>query len=174
MAGLGAGAMPPGFDPMAMMQNPAVQQMMQTVFANPALAEQLMSSNPMLQQMTANNPQLRAMLSNPDTLRQLTNPRTIDALMRMQQAMADLQDTGLLPPGMMPAAAPTDWASMFSGMPAASGATPAAPAQPPAERFAAQLRQLRDMGFYDEAAAITALTATNGNVQLAIERLLGQ
>lgn len=185
-AGLGAfPGMGAGFDPVTMMQNPAVQQMMQTVFSNPALTEQLVSSNPMLQQMTANNPQLRAMLTNPDTLRHLTNPRTMDAIMRMQQAMADLQETGLLPPGMLPAAPPADWASMFGGMGGmgamggmsgaaapAPGVTPGAPAQPPAERFAAQLRQLREMGFYDESAAIAALTATNGNVQAALERLL--
>ena len=167
-----------GFDPVTMMQNPAVQQMMQTVFSNPALTEQLMSANPMLQQMTASNPQLRAMISNPETLRALTNPRTIDAMMRMQQAMADLQETGLLPPGMMPPAMPADWQAQFAAMGGMGGIgapAPASgvPAQPPAERFAAQLRQLRDMGFYDEEAAIAALTATHGNVQLALERLLG-
>lgn len=172
-AGLGGAA--GAFNPIAMMQSPAVQQMMQTVFSNPALTEQLMSSNPVLQQMAASNPAFRTMLSNPDTLRQLTNPRTIDALMRMQQAMADLQETGLLPPGMLPAGAPANWAAMFPGVNAAgaSAGAAAAPAQPPAQRFATQLAQLRDMGFYDEELSLQALVATNGNVQLAIERLLG-
>lgn len=55
---------------------------------------------------------------------------------------------------------------------AAPAAAPAAPAQPPAEGFAAQLVQLREMGFYDEAENIQVLLAVNGNVSAAIERLL--
>jgi ubiquilin len=42
----------------------------------------------------------------------------------------------------------------------------------PAARYASQLRQLADMGFHDEAANLRALTATNGNVNNAVERLL--
>lgn len=45
---------------------------------------------------------------------------------------------------------------------------------PPAERFANQLQLLRDMGFTDEEANVQALSATNGNVHLAVQRLLGQ
>ncbi len=51
------------------------------------------------------------------------------------------------------------------------GSVPAA-APTPAVRYATQLRQLNDMGFSDEAANIRALTATSGNVNAAIERLL--
>ena len=46
--------------------------------------------------------------------------------------------------------------------------------QTPAERFGAQLQQMRDMGFYDETANIRALTATNGNVSAAVERVLSE
>jgi ubiquilin len=62
--------------------------------------------------------------------------------------------------GMMPAA----------GMPQ----QPAAPAdtRPPEERYKDQLDQLMGMGFADQASNIQALQATQGNVQLAIERLL--
>ncbi len=45
--------------------------------------------------------------------------------------------------------------------------------QTPAERFSSQLSQLRDMGFTDESSNVDALTATNGNVNAAVERLLG-
>jgi ubiquilin len=37
-----------------------------------------------------------------------------------------------------------------------------APVQPPEVRYASQLRQLQDMGFYDQAANIRALTASGG------------
>jgi len=52
---------------------------------------------------------------------------------------------------------------------------PAAPVNqdPPAVRFAAQLEQLQNMGFTDVEANTRALVATNGNVNVAVERLLG-
>lgn len=55
-----------------------------------------------------------------------------------------------------------------------SGASPAAPAdnRPPEERYAEQLRQLNDMGFYDFDRNIAALRRSGGSVQGAIEHLL--
>lgn len=44
--------------------------------------------------------------------------------------------------------------------------------QPPEERFAVQLQQLSDMGFTNRQVNIQALTATAGNVEAAVERLL--
>lgn len=58
----------------------------------------------------------------------------------------------------------------FPGMGGPAGGSGAQ--QPPRERFATQLGQLRDMGFTDEEAALRALQATGGNVQAAIDRLL--
>jgi ubiquilin len=49
---------------------------------------------------------------------------------------------------------------------------PAAPVDP-SIRYASQLRQLQDMGFGDEAANLRALQSTGGNVNAAVERLLG-
>ena len=40
-------------------------------------------------------------------------------------------------------------------------------------RFAGQLQQLQDMGFGDRTANIQALLFTGGNVNAAVERLLG-
>ena len=53
-----------------------------------------------------------------------------------------------------------------------SSSIPFTAAPAPAVRYASQLRQLADMGFPDEAANVRALTATNGNVNNAVERLL--
>jgi ubiquilin len=49
---------------------------------------------------------------------------------------------------------------------------PPADTRPPAERYAAQLVQMREMGFDNETQSIAALSATGGSVQLAIERIL--
>jgi ubiquilin len=53
-------------------------------------------------------------------------------------------------------------------------AMPAAPAMSPEQRFGAQLAQMNEFGFNDNQRNIEALIATNGNVQLAINYLLGQ
>lgn len=47
------------------------------------------------------------------------------------------------------------------------------PNQPPEERFATQLAQMRDMGFTNQDLNIQILQQTGGNVEVAIERLLG-
>ncbi|KAI0436429.1 hypothetical protein F4803DRAFT_225258 [Xylaria telfairii] len=54
-------------------------------------------------------------------------------------------------------------------------ASPAAPPdnRPPEERYAEQLRQLNDMGFYDFDRNVAALRRSGGSVQGAIEHLLG-
>ncbi|KPM37402.1 hypothetical protein AK830_g9155 [Neonectria ditissima] len=59
---------------------------------------------------------------------------------------------------------------MMSG----GSAAPAAPAdtRPPEERYAEQLRQLNDMGFFDFDRNVSALRRSGGSVQGAIEHLL--
>jgi ubiquilin len=47
------------------------------------------------------------------------------------------------------------------------------PALPPEQRYADQLQQMSDMGFTNKDLNIQMLDQTGGNVQLAIERLLG-
>lgn len=65
-------------------------------------------------------------------------------------------------------------ASLFSNLASGAGASPPAPAdnRPPEERYAEQLRQLNDMGFYDFDRNIEALRRTGGSVQGAVEYLL--
>lgn len=46
-------------------------------------------------------------------------------------------------------------------------------AVPPEQRYATQLSQLQEMGFFDTQENIRALSATSGNVHAAVERLLG-
>jgi len=68
---------------------------------------------------------------------------------------------------------------MGMGMPGAgaaagtgAGANAAANQQPPEVRYSTQLAQLQDMGFYDSAQNIRALTITGGRVEAAVEWLL--
>lgn len=46
-------------------------------------------------------------------------------------------------------------------------------AVPPEQLYATQLSQLQEMGFFDTQENIRALSSTSGNVNAAIERLLG-
>ncbi|KAL9053979.1 MAG: hypothetical protein Q9206_003730 [Seirophora lacunosa] len=59
------------------------------------------------------------------------------------------------------------------GMPGASASPPPpADTRPPEERYAEQLRQLNDMGFYEFERNVEALRRTGGSVQGAVEYLL--
>ena len=57
--------------------------------------------------------------------------------------------------------------------PAGGAGAAAAPLANPALLYHEQLGQLTAMGFTDSEANIRALTATGGNVEAAVERLLG-
>lgn len=76
------------------------------------------------------------------------------------------------------AAAPNPFAGLFAAGLPPFGAGPAATAtppdtRPPEERFADELRQLNDMGFYDFDRNIEALRRSGGSVQGAVNQLLG-
>ena len=47
----------------------------------------------------------RAMMNNPESLRQMLSPENMQAMLQMQQAMQQLQGTGLVPPAPGPGAA---------------------------------------------------------------------
>jgi ubiquilin len=80
---------------------------------------------------------------------------------QMQQAMQMMNNGGL--------------GNMFGGANPFGGPTsPPAPVdnRPPEERYADQLRQLNDMGFFDFDRNVEALRRSGGSVQGAIEQLL--
>ncbi|KAK2612796.1 hypothetical protein QQS21_001248 [Conoideocrella luteorostrata] len=78
--------------------------------------------------------------------------------------------------GMNPAALQQMMYLLGGGREAGGGVpgVPAAPAdnRPPEERYAEQLRQLNDMGFFDFDRNVAALRRSGGSVQGAIEHLL--
>uniref|UniRef100_A0A1J3I020 Ubiquitin domain-containing protein DSK2b n=1 Tax=Noccaea caerulescens TaxID=107243 RepID=A0A1J3I020_NOCCA len=168
------------------LQNPAMSQMMQSVLSNPQYMNQLMSLNPQVQSMLDSNPQLREMMQNPDFLRQFSSPEMMQQMMTLQQSLfsqnrnTTTQDPGQTGGAAAAAAAGTgnnaglDLLMNMFGSLGAGGLSGANQSNvPPEERFATQLQQLQEMGFYDRAENIRALLATNGNVNAAVERLLG-
>merc|ERR1712156_569741 len=167
---------------------------------NPALQQQMSSMMPqLLQQMQ--NPQTQQLMSNPEALAAIMQIQ--QGMDRLRAAAPDLyQSMGLpsLPPNLVPnpaAAGSTSTSTAPTGATTGStGSVPAAgqpnpdqfaqfmtqmmgqmragnPEQPPEERFASQLDQLASMGFVDRQANIQALIATMGDVNAAVERLLG-
>jgi ubiquilin len=199
-AGMGGGAaaaggfpgLPPGMDlqqVFAMMQNPAVQQMMNQVMSNPALMQAMMANNPMLQQMAAGNPMFAQAMQDPQFMNSMfaggmpgAPPAGAAGGAAPQQPdlNALLQNLGAFQAGGGGgggAGGAAGGAGDLAGLLAALGGQPAGAAAqnsaiPPEQRFANQLDQLGEMGFVERDRCVAALLATNGNVPAAVERLL--
>jgi len=178
-----------GMDPQqmsAMLQDPMMQQMMQRMMADPQAMERMAAMDPQLSQ-AMQNPQMRAMMTNPDFLRQMSDPNFMAQAMQMRQAMGGMGFN----PFMFPPGGPTgggygapapglNFSSLFAApgaVPGTLGALgvppPPVPVVDPAVQYASQLQQLQDMGFSDAPANLQALVHTRGNVNNAVERLLG-
>lgn len=93
----------------------------------------------------------------------MQNPEAMRAMMQMMGGMNG-QDQG----------AGTAGANPFGNFGAFGQAPPTAPAddRPPEDRYADQLRQLNDMGFFEFDRNVQALRRSGGSVQGAIEFLL--
>merc|ERR1719231_1214417 len=61
-----------------------------------------MDADPRMRAMREANPQAAAMFSNPDFMRQMADPANLQAMMQLQQATRQLQDSGLMPGMQMP------------------------------------------------------------------------
>ncbi|CAK0751892.1 hypothetical protein CVIRNUC_002103 [Coccomyxa viridis] len=203
MPGGGMFGMPAPADLASNLQNPMWQQAMQQLLSNPDMlrssVDAAASVNPQIRQMLDRDPSMRENLMNPDMLRRAMEPANISAMMQMQQAMQQLQSSGMMPPGAMPGlnaglGGPMGGGALGSGpgnpqdinafmdrmglsgagafgAPAAPGGG-APPVADPEAAYASQLEQLQGMGFYDRQANIVALQATGGNVSAAVDRLL--
>lgn len=139
-----------------LLSNPATASMMQTMMNDPQTIEMLINMNPAIR----DNPIMCNMLRNPEMRSQLFNPQTLQAAIQMQQQFGG---------GMNPAAAPAPnpyMNPMFMQPP------PAASTVPPRELYATQLEELKSMGFYDEDENLRILQICNGNINMAVDRLL--
>uniref|UniRef100_A0A6I8S3W7 Ubiquilin-4 n=1 Tax=Xenopus tropicalis TaxID=8364 RepID=A0A6I8S3W7_XENTR len=181
----------------ALAQNPEfTAQMMGNIplfSGNPQLQEQLRHQLPVfLQQM-----------QNPESISVMSNPRAMQALLQIQQGLQTLQTEapGLLSnlgSVGIPGVPPTSGGSTPPDNPASSTPSSASPSggssnpqqqmmqqmiqllaggnsqvQNPEVRFQSQLDQLNAMGFINREANLQALIATGGDINAAIERLLG-
>uniref|UniRef100_A0A286ZWA5 Ubiquilin 2 n=1 Tax=Sus scrofa TaxID=9823 RepID=A0A286ZWA5_PIG len=177
---------------------PGMQSLLQQITENPQLIQNMLSAPYMrsMMQSLSQNPDL-AQMQNPDTLSAMSNPRAMQALMQIQQGLQTLatEAPGLIPspPGStgsgtppgptVSSSAPSDTTSPTSEsgpnqqfiqqmVQALAGANP--PQLPnPEVRFQQQLEQLNAMGFLNREANLQALIATGGDINAAIERLLG-
>ena len=187
-----------GMNPFALFNNPMQQQQPMTgngggnadpfaqfiqssIAQNPQMLEQMLMSHPMTQQMGMSPDAIRQVVNDPMFRQMLANPALIQQAMAMQgrqadmfqQAGADANTQSGLPPLGMPFMNPF----MFSGAsPNTTTANTPASAhqqqqQPPEVRFANQLQQLQEMGFYDAQRNLQALLLCGGNVNAAIEYL---
>ncbi|XP_074788409.1 ubiquilin-1 isoform X3 [Athene noctua] len=192
--GLGAGMFnTPGMQSLLQQitENP---QLMQNMLSAPYMRSMMQS--------LSQNPDLAVQMQNPDTLSAMSNPRAMQALLQIQQGLQTLatEAPGLIPgfnPGLgglgstgastgstVPSSVPSENTNPASGaaepghqqfvqqmLQALAGAN--AQLQNPEVRFQQQLEQLSAMGFLNREANLQALIATGGDINAAIERLLG-
>ncbi|CAL9210681.1 unnamed protein product [Musa hybrid cultivar] len=162
-----------------LLQNPAIMQMMQSLLSNPQFMNQVLS--PQLRGLLGSNSQLSDVLQNPELIRQLTSPETMQQLLSFQQSFLSQvvrqqprQEQNQTSDGMAGVTNNNGLGllmNMFSGLGSGTGVANN-PDVPPEERFATQLTQLREMGFFDTQENIRALSATAGNIHAAVEWLL--
>ncbi|XP_024415772.1 ubiquilin-1 isoform X3 [Desmodus rotundus] len=170
-------------------------QLMQNMLSAPYMRSMMQS--------LSQNPDLAAQMQNPDTLSAMSNPRAMQALLQIQQGLQTLatEAPGLIPgftPGLGALGGSTGGSSGTNSSSSAASENPsptAATAEPghqqfiqqmlqalagvnpqlqnPEVRFQQQLEQLSAMGFLNREANLQALIATGGDINAAIERLLG-
>lgn len=166
-------------------------QAMQSMMQNPEAMQQLLRSHPLGQQLAQTNPHVGQLLNDPAFMQQISqrmqDPAVMQAAMQMQPP--GMMPPGVQPPGVLPGAGgrpPFDLGAMMQMLSQGGGAAPLAgmtmpgapgavvePPANPAELYATQLHTLTEMGFFDADANLRALVTTGGNVQAAVERLLG-
>ncbi|KAK1303476.1 Ubiquitin-like protein-NEDD8-like protein RUB3 [Acorus calamus] len=160
------------------LQNPAVQQVMDSMLSNPEYMNQVLSLNPQMRAMMDANPQMREMMQNPELIRQLTSPEALQHMASLQTLLSrnrpnqEQNQTGGVT-GAGNNGGLDLLMNMFGGLGTGGLGTPNPLNVPPEQLYANQLSQLQEMGFFDTQENIRALSATAGNVSAAVERLLG-
>ncbi|XP_065672403.1 ubiquilin-1 isoform X3 [Hydra vulgaris] len=175
----------------SMMESPVMQQMMNQMMSDPNIMSSVLQMNPMYannpelaSQISQQLPQIMEMMQNPQTRTAFTNPRVLQAIQQIQTGIATLQAEApqLMPIFNLPSnlngtpSMPANNASLnqlFGQLMTNMGTTPGESNLTPEQRYQTQLDQLASMGFLDRAANIRALTNTGGDVNAAIERLIG-
>lgn len=146
-----------------LMQTPVMQQMMQQALNDPQFTQHIIQSSPLLSNLPpAQQQAFIQMMRNPQVMQQMMDiVRGSSAGGGLNQfgAPANQQNQSTVPP--------------TGGFNPAWFAPPPPPQGNPREIYREQLQQLREMGFPNEDANLAALQQAQGNVQFALERLLG-
>ena len=153
----------PQQNPFSMLFNPAMMGQAQTG-TNPSNTNMDPTRNPFLPQ---NNPFLQ-------------DPASMNALLQAMGGAPGAEGAGT-GAGVGAGANANPYQNLLSLLGGAGGAGgaggvggPPADSRPPEERFATQLRQLNEMGFFDFDRNIQALTRSGGDVNGALEWLFSQ
>ncbi|CAN0321805.1 unnamed protein product [Lampetra planeri] len=163
------------------------------------LTSPIFEGNPQLREhMRTQLPVFLQQMQNPDVMSAIANPRAMMALMQIQQGLQVLANEvpGLMPGGTLGGGVTGGVGTAAAGLGLGQAPTPAqqefmqqmlqalagmsSSSQPlggaivsPEVRFRSQLDQLQAMGFVNRDANLQALIATGGDINAAIERLLG-
>eukprot|EP00922_Rhytidocystis_sp_ex-Travisia-forbesii_P001575 GHVS01002187.1.p1 GENE.GHVS01002187.1~~GHVS01002187.1.p1 ORF type:complete len:577 (+),score=89.46 GHVS01002187.1:155-1885(+) len=109
-------------------------------------------------------------LANPELLRTMFAPQSLQAMSQLQQAMENM-NVATAPAGTrgnQPAgSSPVDFRNAYTNYIGSQNENPEV-------LYQSQLAALRSMGFSDTQACIRVLQDTNGNLNRAIDRLLGE
>ncbi|GFS07754.1 ubiquilin-1 [Elysia marginata] len=164
------------------LQNPEVQNMV----TNPRAMEALMQIQSGLNQLQQESPAVFSSITGvrgaaPQASTPTSNATTANPSSATTTTPATSTTSSTNPPGITSAGGPLGLGNQsnpdaFSSMMASmmQMMVGGQQNQPPEQRFASQLEQLATMGFVDREANIRALTATFGDVNAAIDRLLQQ
>lgn len=164
---------------------------------NPDLYIEMMKQSPIYQNMLATNPQMAAYMTNPEFIREMMNPEHMEFVRRATKSMRNndgsvnpLLGSMMSPPShssthQSPSFPPYPWGfggsaptlrngGMNSGM---NGGMPnmSLPPQSVDElrvKYASELAQVKEMGFYDDEQVLQLLYRFGGNVNATVDYLL--
>ncbi|XP_073323091.1 ubiquilin-1-like [Pagrus major] len=193
----------------SLMSGPYVSSLLQCLSQNPDLAAQMLLSHPLFsgnpqlqQQMRQQIPLFLQQMQSPELLSAMLNPRAMEALLQIQQALQTLaaEAPALIPmAGLGDIGAGVDAApergsdsvlnSQSGGGPGVATVTEQQQQQQQfvqqmlqalansnygvhGEEFQEELEQLSSMGFRDRQANLQALISTGGDVTTAVQHLL--
>merc|ERR1711892_826708 len=162
---------------MQQMKNPQVQQMM----GNPDALQAIMQIQSGMERLRTTAPDLFQSMGLPSMPPNLVpsaaqapapgTPAANPTNPTSPPTTLNPSSTGGVGTGGVPNMSPDMFSTFMTGMLGQMRAGDAS--APPEERFASQLDQLSSMGFNDRQANVQALMATMGDVNAAVERLLG-
>ena len=157
---------------MDLMRSPEVMPgVSQIIQSNPALLQAMVQNNLNFQSLP---PEMRNLMTNPDFVRTMLNPEVMSSMM---SGMGQNYPQGMKPTmqtGAQTSQFTNPWAGNVPGTASFAQPQTAQNQEPPSVRFASQLEQLKQMGFYDESMNIQALSYSNGNVNAAVDWLLSR